>query len=135
MAGQGWTDKRPMSPHLQVWKFHPTMLSSILHRATGVANAVGVALIVGWVFAIASGADAFAGYDAFFSSIIGKLMLFGFTVSIFYHFANGIRHLFWDAGKGFSLKVADFWAVFAIVFGLVGAAILWLAAGLVPLGS
>lgn len=134
MAGQGWTDKRPMSPHLQVWKFHPTMLVSILHRASGVANAVGLAMLVGWIFAIASGPEAFAGYDAFFSSIIGKLMLFGFTVSIFFHFANGIRYLFWDAGKGFSLGTANFWSWFALVFGVVGAAAVWLAAGFVPLG-
>lgn len=129
MAEQGWTDSRPMSPHLQVWKFHPTMLSSILHRATGVANAVGLAMVIGWLFATTSGAEAFEGYDAFFSSLIGKLMLFGFTVSIFYHFANGLRHLIWDAGKGFAPKVANFWSIFSIVASVLGSIALWALAG------
>ena len=103
------------------------MLSSILHRATGVANAVGVAMIVGWLFAVASGPEAFAGYDAFFSSIFGMIILFGFTVSIFYHFANGIRHLIWDAGKGFDPNTANLWSIFSLVFGVLGAVALWAA--------
>ena len=129
MAEQGWTDKRPMSPHLQVWKFHPTMLSSILHRATGVGNALGLALVIGWLFAVASGPDAFEAYDAFFGSIIGKVILFGFTVSIFYHFSNGIRHLVWDAGKGFGLGVANFWSVFSMLIAVVASVALWAVAG------
>lgn len=132
MASQGWTDKRPMSPHLQVWKFHPTMFVSILHRATGVANAIGLAMLVGWLFAAASGQEAFLAYDTFFRSIFGQLMLFGFTVSIFFHFANGIRYLFWDSGKGFGLGAADFWSYFALAFGVLGAVALF--AGVYLLG-
>lgn len=135
MSDQGWTDKRPMSPHLQVWKFHPTMLSSILHRATGVANYLGAILVVGWLFAAASGEAAYATYDAFFSCVLGQLILFGFTVSIMYHLSNGIRHLFWDAGKGFSPKLADFWAWFSIAFSLIGSIAIWLLAGLAPFAS
>ena len=125
MAGQGWTDKRPMSPHLQVWKFHPTMFVSILHRATGVANAVGLAMIIGWLFATASGEKAFAAYDAFFTSIFGLIILFGFTVSLFFHFANGIRYLFWDSGKGFDPETANLWSYIALAFGFLGASALW----------
>ncbi len=132
MANQAGADKRPLSPHLQVWKFHPTMLSSILHRITGVGNAVGTAAIVGWLFAIASGGKVFECYDVFFSSIFGKLILFGFTVSVMYHLSNGIRHLVWDAGKGYTPSVANFWSYFSILFGLFGAIAVWFFAGLIP---
>ena len=135
MAGQGWTDKRPMSPHLQIWKFHPTMLTSILHRATGVANAAGLVVVIGWLFAASTGPDYYAKYDAVFTGIIGKVVLFAFTVSIFFHLFNGVRYLFWDSGKGFSPNVANFWSVAALVFGLFGAVAAWIAAGLVPLGA
>ena len=135
MASQGWTDKRPMSPHLQVWKFHPTMLASILQRAAGIANAVGLAMLIGWMFATATGLEAFEKYDVFFDGFIGQLFLFGCTVAVMFHFANGIRYLFWDAGKGFSLGTANFWSVFTIVFGVVGALGAWLAFGIVPFGS
>lgn len=132
MADQGLSDPRPLSPHLQVWKFHPTMLSSILHRATGVANSIGIILIVGWFFAAGLGEDAYVQFDAILSSIPAKIVLFGFTISILYHLINGVRHLVWDMGHGFSPKVADFWAFFAIIGSLVGAVAIWFAAGLVP---
>ncbi len=135
MSDQGWTDKRPMSPHLQIWKFHPTMLTSILHRATGVANAAGLILIVGWLFAAATGEEYYTTYDAIFTSIFGKIVLFGFTVSIFYHWFSGVRWFFWDMGKGFAPKTANTWSILSLLFGVVGAAVAWFAAGLVPLNG
>src|ERR1700761_1924555 len=86
---------RPMSPHLQVWRWHITMATSILHRATGIALYVGALILAGWAVALAMGPDAFATYRALLGNPLGQLVLFGLTVSLFYHLANGVRHLFW----------------------------------------
>jgi len=97
---------RPLSPHLQVYRFQWTMALSILHRITGVALAFGTLLLVWWLVAAASGPEAFATVQGFIGSILGRLLLFGWTLALFYHLCNGIRHLFWDAGYGFELDVA-----------------------------
>ncbi len=118
----------PLSPHLQVWRWHITMAASILTRATGVALYAGL-LIVAWgVLALASGADAYAAFLAIMGSILGRLVLFGITFSIFYHLAAGIRHLVWDFGKGFEPKTANMSAFFCIGFGLAAAVVVWLLA-------
>ena len=97
---------RPLSPHLQVYRPQLTSVMSICHRAAGIALAVGTLLLVYWVVAAASGPAAFAGAQAFIGSWFGRLILFGWSVALFYHLSNGIRHLFWDAGYGFELKTA-----------------------------
>jgi succinate dehydrogenase / fumarate reductase cytochrome b subunit len=97
------TGERPLSPHLQVYRPQLTSVLSILHRATGIALAAGTLLLVWWLVAVAAGPDAFADVQAFNGSWIGRLLLFGWTWSLFYHLCNGIRHLFWDAGMGFEL--------------------------------
>jgi succinate dehydrogenase / fumarate reductase cytochrome b subunit len=123
--------ERPLSPHLQVWRWHVTMLTSILHRATGIALYVGALLLAGWAVALASGPHAYVEYMALLSSIIGRVVLFGLTVSIFYHLANGIRHLVWDTGRGLDVKTANLTAVVVIAFSVVAAVAVWLAAGFV----
>jgi succinate dehydrogenase / fumarate reductase cytochrome b subunit len=95
---------RPLSPHLQVYRPQLTSVLSITHRATGVALAVGTLLLVWWLLAAATGPEQFAVVQGILGSWIGKLMLFGWTWALFYHLANGIRHLFWDAGRGLELK-------------------------------
>src|SRR6201989_2338557 len=80
---------RPMSPHLQVWRWHVTMATSILHRATGMALYVGLLLVAGWVVALASGAEAFDTYRALLGSPLGLVVLFGLIVAFLYHLANG----------------------------------------------
>tara|TARA_B100000749_G_C18182905_1_gene364618 strand:- start:24 stop:371 length:348 start_codon:yes stop_codon:yes gene_type:complete len=107
------------------WKWHITMATSILHRATGIALYVGAFALVGWLLAIASGPEAYAGYSAVMGSPLGLLILFGFTVAIFYHLANGIRHLFWDAGTGYKPETATMTAWVTIIVGIVGAVALW----------
>ena len=97
---------RPLSPHLQVYKPQLTSVLSILHRATGIALAVGTLLLVWWLVAAATGVNAFADVQAFIGSWIGKLLLLGWSFAIFYHMCNGIRHLFWDAGRGYELETA-----------------------------
>src|ERR1700749_1830161 len=119
---------RPMSPHLQGWRWHVTMATSILHRATGIALYVGVLVLAGWVVALASGAEAFGAYMGLLGSLLGLLVLSGLTVAFLYHLANGVRHLVWDAGKGFEPKTADMTGWAAIAFGVVAAVLVWIIA-------
>ena len=96
--------QRPTSPHLQVYSWSLEMALSIFHRATGVALGGGALLMAWWVVAIASGPEAYADFSMIMSSFFGKAALFAFTFSLMLHLCNGIRHLFWDMGKGFSLE-------------------------------
>lgn len=100
------SENRPLSPHLQVYRPQLTSVLSILHRSTGIALGIGTLLLVWWLVAAASGGDAYADVQAFWGSWIGRLMLFGWSYALFYHLCNGLRHLFWDAGKGFELDAA-----------------------------
>jgi succinate dehydrogenase / fumarate reductase cytochrome b subunit len=97
-------DRRPLSPHLQIYKPQLTSVLSISHRVTGVALAVGTLLLAWWLIAAAAGPDAFAVVQGFLGSWLGYLILFGFSYALMYHLCNGIRHLFWDAGYGFELE-------------------------------
>lgn len=96
--------ERPLSPHLQVYRPQLTSILSILHRMTGVGLAVGTLLLVYWLAAAASGPDAFATAQGLVGSFLGRLLLFGWTFSLFFHLCNGVRHLAWDAGYGFELE-------------------------------
>ena len=100
------TSHRPLSPNLQVYRPQLTSMLSILHRITGVALAVGTLLLVYWLAAAASGPAAFETAQGLIGSIIGRLLLLGWTFALFYHLCNGIRHLFWDAGWGLELDDA-----------------------------
>lgn len=100
------SNNRPLSPHLQVYKPQLTTFMSITHRATGIALAVGTLMLVCWLIAAATGETAFAEVQAFLGSIIGRLLLLGWSYALFYHMCNGLRHLFWDAGKGFEIETA-----------------------------
>jgi len=95
--------QRPLSPHLQIYRWQLTSVMSILHRATGIALTVGSVFLVWWLVAAASGGRAFAQAQWFFGSWLGLLMLLGWCFCFFYHLCNGIRHLAWDAGYGFEL--------------------------------
>ena len=121
------TPNRPLSPHLQVYKPQLTSVLSISHRITGVALSVGTLLLVAWIAATAKGPDAFAVVSGFLRNPIGLLMLFGWSVSLFYHLANGIRHLFWDAGYGYDIETAyrSGWIVVWATVGLT--ALAWIA--------
>jgi succinate dehydrogenase / fumarate reductase, cytochrome b subunit len=118
---------RPLSPHLQIYRWQITSVLSILHRLTGLALSLGTLLLVWWLVALASGPDAFATAQAFVGSWLGRLVLLGWSVSLFFHLANGIRHLFWDAGYGFEIKTttASGWAV--VVASVALTVIAWVA--------
>jgi succinate dehydrogenase / fumarate reductase cytochrome b subunit len=96
---------RPLSPHLQIYKWQLTSVLSILHRMTGIALAVGAVYLAIWVIC-ATGPTAYANFQAFNTSILGRIVLGGWLFSAFFHLCNGIRHLFWDAGYGFEIKDA-----------------------------
>src|ERR1700735_4704401 len=108
---------RPLSPHLQVWRWHLTLACSILHRATGVLLYLGAIVGGAGAFSLASGPDAYVEFLTIMGSPIGKLFLFGLTFSAFYHLANGVRHLAWDMGEGFEPRTADTTAAAALAFG------------------
>lgn len=98
--------KRPLSPHLQVYKPQMTSVLSILHRACGVALAIGTLMVAWWLIAAATSEEAYNTAQAFAGSTIGTLMIFGWSVALFYHLSNGIRHLFWDLGYLFKIENA-----------------------------
>jgi len=102
---------RPTSPHVQVYRWKITMAQSILHRATGIALGVGAVVLVAWLFAAASAPSVFAPVQAAIASPLGLLVLFGFTVSLFYHLAAGLRHLAWDTGWGFAIASVFVWVI------------------------
>ena len=120
------TGNRPLSPHLQVYRPQITSILSITHRATGVGLAVGALGLAYWLNAAAYGAGAFDRAQAIFSSLIGTILLIGFTFALFFHLCNGVRHLFWDTGRGFEMVQlrASGWAVVLISLGLT--AVPWL---------
>lgn len=95
--------ERPLSPHLQVYRPQMTSVMSILHRICGFALAVGTLMVIWLLIAAASGPEAFVTYMGFVKTPVGQFMLFGWSVALFYHLGNGIRHLFWDAGKIFTI--------------------------------
>lgn len=119
---------RPLSPHLQIYRLQITSVLSITHRMTGVALGLGAVLLALWLAAAAWGPGPYAAMQGFVASWLGRLLLFGWTVALFYHLANGIRHLFWDAGRGFDLKTvtASGYAVLAATAMLT--VIAWVAA-------
>ncbi len=116
--------ERPLSPHLQVYRWRLTSVLSILHRATGVALSLGTILLVSWLGAASDGPEHYAGMQRFLGSWIGLVLLFGWSAALFYHLCNGIRHLVWDTGRGLKLGsvYAGGWAVLAGTVVLTAAA-------------
>lgn len=96
--------KRPLSPHLQIYKPQLTSILSITHRGTGVVLSLGALLLTCWLVGLATGEEAFNGLQLHASAWYGKIGLAGFVFSFYFHLANGIRHLFWDAGKGLEIS-------------------------------
>jgi succinate dehydrogenase / fumarate reductase cytochrome b subunit len=118
---------RPLSPHLQIYRWSWTMAMSIFHRATGSALYVGTALLAIWFVALASGPRAFYAVQWFFGSPIGILILFGYTWVLMHHMLGGVRHLIWDFGHGYGperLSMARFTLIGSIVLTLV----IWIVA-------
>ena len=116
---------RPLSPHLQIYRLPISALISISHRVAGVLLAVGSLVLVYWLVALASGPDAFAHAQALLGSVVGRVVLLALTLALFYHLANGIRHLFWDAGFGFELRTVRASGMLVIVTSIVLTLVAW----------
>ncbi|TXH37525.1 MAG: succinate dehydrogenase, cytochrome b556 subunit [Rhodospirillaceae bacterium] len=109
---------RPTSPHLQIYKPQLTSATSIFHRLTGVGLAIGTLVLVYWLIAAAMGNEAFDMAETIVGSVIGRILLFLWSLAFFYHLLNGIRHLAWDAGFGFELPAA-YRSGYAVIIGTV----------------
>lgn len=105
---------RPLSPHLSIYRWPISMTLSILHRMTGVGLSVGLIAFVFWLQSIAFGEASFQLFHGLLASFSGKILLFGWCFSFFFHLCNGIRHLFWDAGLGFEKNQANTTAWLAV---------------------
>jgi succinate dehydrogenase / fumarate reductase cytochrome b subunit len=113
--------QRPLSPFMLGSYYRPQLTSvlSILHRITGLILCLGAVALITWVAALSSGPEAYADFQSFVHGIAGKMLLVASVFSLSYHLGNGIRHLFWDAGKGFDLKSAYASGYTVVAFALV----------------
>lgn len=119
--------ERPLSPHIQIYRPQITSVLSIVHRITGVALTFGTLFLTWWLVSAAYGPDAFATAQAFLGSIVGHLLLWGFTFAVFYHLGNGVRHLLWDFGWGFELPQLRQSGVLMVAFAVIATLITLIA--------
>jgi succinate dehydrogenase / fumarate reductase cytochrome b subunit len=123
---QAGTRSRPLSPHLQIWKWGPAMFVSILHRATGMVNAIaGLGLLLWFLGELASGPEAYASFTAHAKAWYGQIVLFGVTLSVFIHAVSGLRHFVLDIGAGFELNTNKLWSVLSPLIGIALALAYW----------
>lgn len=124
---------RPLSPHLSIWRWTMTMAASITHRATGLALYAGTILLAFWAFAVSRGEAFFSPFGAFLSSPLGVLFLFGYVWALLFHTLNGLRHFYWDTGRGLDVKTARMtaWGAYAASLFL---AVVIVAAGVAARG-
>ncbi len=126
--------ERPLSPHLGIYRPMLTMMMSITHRITGAALFFGTLLMCWWLLAAASGPTAYSKVQGFLDSIIGGLILFGYTWALLHHMLGGIRHLIWDTGRGFGPAERE-WLVLANLIGSIGLTILVWVLGYMFMGG
>jgi len=117
---------RPLSPHLSIYKMTLTMAMSIVHRITGVALYAGTLLLVWWLFAAAAGANPYAKVQWFMGTIIGRLILFGYTWALIHHMFGGIRHFIWDTGHGFEPKNRELLVWAGLIGSIAATVVLWI---------
>ena len=123
------TDKRPLSPHLQVYKPQLTSILSITHRGTGVFLSFGALLLACWLLSIANGPQSFNSVQIHITAWYGQLALLAWVFSFYYHLANGIRHLFWDAGLGLEISTTYMSGYIVVITSILLTAITWYAGG------
>lgn len=125
---------RPLSPHLTVYKPQITSVLSILHRATGVFLSMGIPLIIYWLYSVAGGAEQYAKMQSLIADcLVLKLAIIAWCAAFYYHFCNGIRHLFWDMGKGFELSTLRASGIAVLVVATILTAATVFASGLLTL--
>src|SRR5918912_1240337 len=119
---------RPLSPHLQIYRWTWTMAMSIFHRVTGVANYLGTVLVAAWLLAMATGPGAYDAVQGFFGSILGRLILFGYTWSLMHHMLGGVRHLVWDFGHGMEPETRHAMARYTLFASVPLTVLIWIVA-------
>jgi succinate dehydrogenase / fumarate reductase, cytochrome b subunit len=124
---------RPLSPHLQIYRPMLTMMMSIVHRITGFGNYVGTVLLAWWLVAAAS-PGSYAKFEAFAGSLIGRVILFGYTWSVIHHMLSGIRYLIWDTGHGFGASEREWMAAASLIGSITITVLLWIF-GLLAMGG
>ena len=120
--------KNPLSPHLQIYRWHISSLLSIIHRISGVINLLALILIFFWLIVLSFGESNYELFLLIINSFFGKFILIGFTWSMSFHLLSGIRHLAWDLGYGFEIKTANVSGIIVIICSLVLTIIFWLFA-------
>jgi len=124
---------RPLSPHLQIYRPMLTMMMSIVHRITGFGNYFGTVLLA-WLLIAAAAPGSWARFEWFAGSLIGRIILFGYTWSVLHHMLGGIRHLIWDTGRGFGPAEREWLAAANLIGSIAITVILWII-GLLALGG
>jgi len=122
---QAGTRNRPLSPHLQIWRWGPGMVSSILHRVTGVGATVGLAVLLWWLGALLAGPEAYATFTGLATSWYGMVVLVGVSWAVIAHAVTGIRHFVLDIGAGYELTANNRWATISTVSGFVLTGLFW----------
>ncbi len=120
--------RRPLSPHLQIYRPMLTMMMSITHRITGAGLYMGTLLLAWWLIAAATGPEAFATANWFMGSIIGRLILFGFTWALFTHMMGGIRHMIQDTGRAMEHPQREYLAQMSLWGGIILTVAVWIIA-------
>jgi succinate dehydrogenase / fumarate reductase cytochrome b subunit len=118
---------RPLSPHLQVYRWQLTMALSITHRTTGLALVAGTLVLVWWLMAAATGPDAYSLFQGFIGSWFGLLILFGWSAALFFHLCAGIRHLVWDTGRALDIESTYRTGYAAVAGAAVLTVLAWIA--------
>ena len=121
-------NQNPISPHLQIYRWHVSSLLSITHRIVGVINLLALILIFYWLVVLSFGESNYESFLLIVNSFFGKFILIGFTWSMSFHILSGIRHLAWDLGYGFEIKTANISGIIVIICSLVLTIIFWLFA-------
>jgi succinate dehydrogenase cytochrome b subunit len=127
--------ERPLSPHLQIYRRTLTMMMSIVHRISGFALYFGTLLIAWWLVAAASGPNTYSTFEWFIGSIIGQLVLLGYTWALMHHMLGGIRHLIWDTGRGFGAQEREWLAAATLIGSIALTVIVWVIGYLAMGGS
>lgn len=123
--------RRPLAPHLRIYRLTMTMMVSILHRLTGIALYLGTLLLTWWLVAASWSPEAYATFRSFIGSPAGEIVLLGYVWALLHHLLGGLRHFVWDMGKGFDLLAANFMARATLIGSLSLTAAIWVAGHLI----
>jgi succinate dehydrogenase / fumarate reductase cytochrome b subunit len=111
-------EKNPLSPHLQIYKWHLSMILSIAHRIIGIVNSIAIILICLWTVSLLFGEENYENIKILFQSLLGKLLITSLSWSFSFHMLSEIRHLIWDLGYGFDLKISKITGIITIIGSL-----------------